>query len=93
MPKKPSNQAPKGGKAAKPAKPPARAAKSSDPEFEPAMVQAISLAVYKERLGAPGVANVLAEPNGEARLLSRSIPYNTITRAYLRVMKSKGLLK
>lgn len=90
MPKKPSKKAPK---RATPAKPPARAAKLSDPIFTPEQVQAISVAVYSDRIGPKAVAKLLADAGGASVLESRSIPYNAITRAYLRVLFNKGLLK
>lgn len=90
MPKKPAKR---GAKAPSAKQPPARAALPSDHHFPDDFVLAISDAVYRERLGPKGVANTLAQPQGEATLRARAIAYNSITRAYLRVLQTKGLLK
>jgi hypothetical protein len=65
----------------------------SDHHFPDDFVLAISDAVYRERLGPKAVVRLLAEPRGEASLRARAIAYNSITRAYLRVLQTKGLLK
>lgn len=59
-------------------------------EFDPVMVRDISEAVYRERLGADSVTNMLEKDgDGGAKLRERSASYDGLTRAYLRVIRAQ----
>lgn len=57
-------------------------------EFDPVMVRDISEAVYRERLGADSVKNMLEKDgDGGTKLRERAGSYDGLTRAYLRAIR------
>ena len=67
------------------------------PDFSPEQVREISTEVYKERLGPDDVAWVIEHKGGPeeaARIFhARAHAYDALTRAYLKVLKARGMLE
>ena len=56
-----------------------------------ALVDEITEAVYRERLGADDTRRMIAK-DGVEKLREWSKSYETLTRAYLKVLREKGML-
>lgn len=60
-------------------------------KMTPEEIRAISIEVYKMRLGAKDTARMLAKDNDGGKMLStRAAAYDALTRCYLKALKPDG---